>query len=287
MNENIAAQIEQYQKSGDLILRNEIVMNNMKLVRACAMSLRNMYIKYGDVDDVVNEGVLALMDAIDTFDPTKGAKFETYASLKIRGAIIDYIRRQDWVPRQVRKFTKSLDKANSSLYNLYNRAPTTKELADHMGMSEERLLKCMSESACTTTLSFEELLYEDNFDTESDDAPTDSRLMKDEMRKIIAEAIENLKEKERQVITLYYYKNMKYSDIAKALGITESRVCQINTKATLALKAALEPYFKGTQTSGKAKPDKTDKAAKSDKSDKAAQTDGEAETTVKTGGTEE
>ena len=245
MEYNTAERVAEYQQSGDIALRNEIVLRNMGLVRSCAMSLRNMYIKYGDVDDVVNEGVIALMDAIESYDPLKGAKFETYASLRIRGAIIDFIRKQDRVPRQVRKFARSLDKANSMLYNLYNRAPTTAELAKEMGMDEEKLLRCMSEVSCAVTLSFEELLYEDNFDEPAGPATTDRRLMRDELRRVIAQAVDELKEKARQVVTLYYYKNMKYSDIAKALGISESRVCQIHTKAVLALKAKLEPYIKG------------------------------------------
>lgn len=245
MEYNTAERIAEYQQSGDIALRNEIVLRNMGLVRSCAMSLRNMYIKYGDADDVVNEGVIALMDAIDTYDPLKGAKFETYASLRIRGAIIDFIRKQDRVPRQVRKFARSLDKANSMLYNLYNRAPTTAELSAQMGMDEDKLLKCMAEASCTVTLSFEELLYEDNFEEPAVPSQTDSRLMRNELMKMVADAVEDLKEKERQVITLYYYKNMKYSDIAKVLGVSESRVCQIHTKAALALKAKLEPYIRG------------------------------------------
>lgn len=245
MEYNTAERIAEYQQSGDIALRNEIVLRNMGLVRSCAMSLRNMYIKYGDADDVINEGVIALMDAIDTYDPLKGAKFETYASLRIRGAIIDFIRKQDWVPRQVRKFARSLDKANSMLYNLYNRAPTTAELAAQMGMDEDKLLRCMAEASCTVTLSFEELLYEDNFEEPAVPSQTDSRLMRNELRKMVADAVQDLKEKERQVVTLYYYKNMKYSDIAKALGVSESRVCQIHTKAALALKAKLEPYIRG------------------------------------------
>lgn len=242
--DNNAEQVAEYQQSGDIFLRNEIVLKNMGLVRACAMSLRNMYIKYGEVDDVINEGVLALMDVIETFDPAKGAKFETYATLKIRGAIVDYIRKQDWIPRQIRKFARDLDNANSLLYNLNNRPPTTEELAEYLGMPESKLLKNMADAACTVTLSFEDLLYEDNFDEASPAAPTDQRLLKEEMSDILAKAIDGLKEQERQVITLYYYKNMKYSDIAKVLGVSESRVCQINAKAVLSLKAALEPYVK-------------------------------------------
>ena len=242
---NFAEQIALYRESGDIALRNEIVLKNMGLVRACALSMRNMYIKFGEVDDVVNEGVLALMDAIETYDPTKGAKFETFASLKVRGAIIDYIRKQDWIPRNLRKFSRTLDKANSMLYNLNGRVPTTAELAEYLKMDENKLLKLMAECSCTLTLSFEELLYEDNINEPAAEAATDSELLREEMRQVIADAIGELKDREREVITLYYYKNFKYSDIAKALGVTEGRVCQIHSKAVLALKAKLEPYFKG------------------------------------------
>ncbi len=245
MDYNTAEQIAVYRQNGDIAIRNEIVLNNMGLVRACAMSMRNMYIKYGDVDDVVNEGVIALMDAIESYDESRGAKFETYASLKIRGAIIDYIRRQDWVPRNVRKFARALDKAYGLLYNLNGRAPTTEELAQHLGMDEQKLLRHMSESSCTITLSFEELLYEDNINEPQTADNGDAELLREEMRSVIAKAIDELRERERKVITLYYYKNMKYSDIAKALGVSEGRICQIHTKAVLELKTKLEPYFKG------------------------------------------
>lgn len=242
---NFAEQIALYRENGDIALRNEIVLKNMGLVRACALSMRNMYIKFGEVDDVVNEGVLALMDAIETYDATKGAKFETFASLKVRGAIIDYIRKQDWIPRNLRKFSRTLDKANSMLYNLNGRVPTTAELAEYLKMDENKLLKLMAECSCTLTLSFEELLYEDNInEPAAADAATDSELLREEMKQVIADAIGELKDREREVITLYYYKNFKYSDIAKALGVTEGRVCQIHSKAVLALKAKLEPYFK-------------------------------------------
>ncbi len=246
MDNKNEAMLDEYRMTKNEALRNEIVLKNLGLVRAVALSMRNMYIKFGEVDDVVNEGVIALIEAIESYDPDKGAKFETYASLKIRGAIIDYIRKQDWVPRNVRKFTRDLDNANSSLYNQYNRQPTTAELAEHLEMSEDKLLKSMAEASTAATLSFEELLYEDNFDQESTGAEAmDADILRDELKSMVIRAIEGLKEKEKQVITLYYYKNMKYSDIAKVIGVSESRVCQIHTQATLALKAALEPYIKG------------------------------------------
>ena len=244
---NNAERVALYQQNRDIALRNEIVLQNMGLVRTVALSMRNMYVKFGDVEDVVNEGVIALMDAIESYSPDRGAKFETYASIKIRGAIIDFLRKQDWIPRNVRKFAKALDKANSMLYNLNGRAPTNSELAEKMGMDEEKMLKMMAECSCTITLSFEELLYEDNIDEPSiKDSGLDRELLHSEMRKVVADAVNELAEKERQVITLYYYKNLKYSDIAKALGVSEGRVCQIHSKATLALKAKLGGYVKGS-----------------------------------------
>lgn len=245
---NNTEQVVLYQQNGDIVLRNEIVLKNMGLVRSCAMSMRNMYIKFCEPNDVINEGVLALMDAIESFDASKGAKFETYATLKIKGAVIDYIRKQDWIPRSIRKFSKDLDKANSMLYNLNGRVPSNAELAEHMGISEETLLKNMADCTGSIVLSFEELLYEDNIDEPSKDNPTDGALMQSEMKRIIAEAIDELKEKERKVIILYYYKNLKYSDIARILGVTEGRVCQIHTKAVLVLKAKLSAYFVGGES---------------------------------------
>ncbi len=251
MDNSTAALLQDYMYSRDEAVRNEIVLKNLGLVRSCALALRNTYVKFGDVDDVVNEGVIALMEAIETYDPERGAKFETYATLRIRGAIIDYVRSQDWVPRSVRKFARDLDNANSVLYNQYNRMPTNAELSEYLEMTEEKLLKCMAEASTTVTLSFEELLYEDNFENHPASAgeATDAGVLREECRRVIAQAIDSLKEKEKQVITLYYYKNMKYSDIAKTLGISESRVCQINTKATLTLKTLLEPYIKGGKQS--------------------------------------
>ena len=251
MDNSTAALLQDYMYSRDEAVRNEIVLKNLGLVRSCALALRNTYVKFGDVDNVVNEGVIALMEAIETYDPERGAKFETYATLRIRGAIIDYVRSQDWVPRSVRKFARDLDNANSVLYNQYNRMPTNAELSEYLEMTEEKLLKCMAEASTTVTLSFEELLYEDNFENHPASAgeATDAGVLREECRRVIAQAIDSLKEKEKQVITLYYYKNMKYSDIAKTLGISESRVCQINTKATLTLKTLLEPYIKGGKQS--------------------------------------
>lgn len=236
--------ISEYKRTGNINLRNDIVLRYLELVRLIAVSLRNIYSKYATSDDIINEGVIALMSAIDNFDPDKGVKFETYANIKVKGAIIDYVRKQDWVPRHVRHFGKELDTAYNELFGKLGRHPKNEELAEHMGVTKEKLNKSMAEAAGAITLSFEELLYEDNFDTVGGES-ADSRLYDEELKQVIAGAIEELNPKSRQVVTLYYYEKLKFSEIARVLGVSESRVCQIHSKSMLLLKHKLEEYMKG------------------------------------------
>lgn len=239
---NVVKYIEEYRETGNINLRNDIILRYLELVRLIAVSLRNVYSKYASTDDIVNEGVIALIGAIDTFDPEKNVKFETYANLKIKGAIIDYVRKQDWVPRQVRRFGKDMEAAYNQLYITLDRRPTNLEIAEFMGITKERLAKGMAEAAGSITLSFEELLYEDNFNVEGSDG-ADSELYKKELKTVIASAISQLKPKEQQVVTLYYYEKLKFSEIAQVLEVSESRVCQIHSKAMLILKHSLQEYM--------------------------------------------
>lgn len=239
--------LEKYKLTDDINVRNEIVLMNMDIVRIIACSMRNIYSGYAETDDIINEGVLALMAAIDGFDAEKGVKFETYAGIKIKGAVIDYMRRLDRVPRQIRKMSKQLEVKFAELNDLLGRAPTNAELAESMGLNENQLSKLMANTAGMITLSFEELLYEDNLDNSITGygETADTRLYEKEKKKVIADAVASLAERERMVVTMYYYEKMKYSDIAKVLGITQSRVCQIHSKAMLVLKSRLEAYIKG------------------------------------------
>lgn len=239
---DVVQSIQEYRATGNTNIRNDIVLRYLDVVRLIAVSLRNIYLKYASADDVINEGVLALMGAIETFDPERGVKFETYANLKIKGAIIDYVRRQDWVPRQVRHFGKELDSAYSELFSKLGRHPTNDEIAEHMGITKEKLMRGMADAAGAITLSFEELLYEDNFNVEGGKT-ADRRLYEQEQKKVIAQAIDELNPKAKQVVTLYYYEKLKFSEIGQVLGVSESRVCQIHSKAMLQLKHALTQYI--------------------------------------------
>ena len=242
--------IARYKETGDKSIRNEIVLIYGNLIKYAAVSTRNMYQKYADTEDIVNEAALALMAAIDSFDFERNVKFETYASMKMRGAIIDYIRKQDLIPRNVRRFSKELDSAFSQLYTTLDREPTTDELAEFLKLPKDKLLKYMADSASATSLSFEELLYEGDFDissTKDSDGVWDVEkdLYLKERNKLLARAIDDLKEQQRHVISLYYYERLKFSDIAKVLDVSESRVCQIHSKAMLKLKYNIEHYIKG------------------------------------------
>jgi RNA polymerase sigma factor for flagellar operon FliA len=233
-----------YRKTHDVTIRNEIVLLYMDTVRFSALALRNLYAKGFDVEDFVNEGVIALIKAVETFDSERGVKFETYATLKIRGAIIDYIRKQDWIPRPVRQFARELDTAFGVLYHRLDRQPTNTELAEYMGLTEEQFAKRLGDTAGANTLSFEELLYEDNFGTGNADY-ADRELYAREQKAVIAQAIAELKPQEQKVISLYYYEKLKLREIAEVLGVTEGRVSQIHSKCMLVLKAKLENYIRG------------------------------------------
>ncbi|MFA5657794.1 MAG: FliA/WhiG family RNA polymerase sigma factor [Oscillospiraceae bacterium] len=239
--------IEKYKESGDITFRNDIIMKYSGLVKHIAISTRNMYMKYAEIEDIVNEGIISLIAAVESFDFGRNVKFETYASLKIRGAIIDFVRKQDFIPRNVRHFSRELEAAYSNLYSRLKREPTNAELADELNISEEKLNKLMGEAASASTLSFEELLYENNLEQSeqsvSGEWEAEKGIFKRELYSVLADAIESLNEKERYVISMYYYEKLKFSDIGKIMGITESRVCQIHSKAVVKLKYNINEYL--------------------------------------------
>lgn len=243
---NISELFEKYSVSKDKAIRNEIVMRSMHIVRYAVISTRNMFRKFTSDDDVSNEAVLALMGAVDSFDTGKNVKFETYASIKVRGAIIDYIRKMDIVPRSVRKFAKEYDSAYAELYAELDREPTQDEVASKLNISVDKLQSSCARTAAAQTVSFEEMLF-DGFDVAAENEngcyEAELRLMMEERRTQLAEAIKCLKERERTVITLYYYEKLKYSEIAQVLEISESRVCQIHSKAVENLRKSLAEYL--------------------------------------------
>lgn len=228
--------------------RNEIVLQYINLVKKIAIRFKGSCKNFGQIDDMINQGVIALIDAVEKFDPELGNKFETYASLKIKGGIIDFIRKQDWVPRNQRTLSKELDEVYAELYAAYGTEPNKEQMAHKMGISIDNLEKVLQQRHNSIVLSFEEVVEEKMMAASSlivnqhqSDSP-DAGILYDELRSKLAEAIDHLNEKERLVISLYYYENLKLKEIAAILNITESRVSQIHSASIIKMKHKLSKY---------------------------------------------
>ena len=237
-----------YKKTGSVELRNEIVLQYTGLVKKIVLRFKGSYNNFGQLDDMVNQGMIALINAVEKFDPELGNKFETFASLKIRGSIIDFMRKQDWVPRSQRSLSKVLEDTFGELYVQNGREPTENEIADKMGISIENLQKILEQRHNSFVLSYEEAINEKMMEVSplitnqrKDESP-ESQILYEELKSKLGEAIDQLKEKERVVVSLYYYENLKLREIAEILGVTESRVSQIHSQAIIKMKTRLKNY---------------------------------------------
>jgi RNA polymerase sigma factor for flagellar operon FliA len=200
-----------------------------------------------DQADLVSYGIFGLIDAIEKFDLERGYKFETYAIARIKGAIIDELRSIDWVPRSVRTKARSLEKAYAKLEAQHHRTPSDAELADEMGISDAQLQTTFSQISFIGLVALDEMLGGERGSdsmTLGDTIPdaTDGPMAAyevEEMRQILAQAINDMPEREKIVLTLYYYEGLTLAEIGEVLGVTESRVCQIHTKSVIHLRSKL------------------------------------------------
>jgi RNA polymerase sigma factor for flagellar operon FliA len=200
--------------------------------------------------DLISYGLLGLIGAIERYEPEREIKFETFAVSRIKGAIIDELRSLDWVPRSVRARARDIEKAHTKLEHRLQRAPTEEELAKELGMSEEDLRNALLEIANSSVLALDDLWTVADpaggqislLDTIRDPNAIDPQAEIDaaELKDRLAEAIEALPDRERLVIALYYYENLTLREIGEVLGVTESRVSQLHTKAVLGLRSHLQ-----------------------------------------------
>jgi len=233
-----------YKESQDIELRNKIVILYSGLVKSIARRAASVSGNYVDIDDLVSFGMIGLIKAVEKFDPEKGVTFETYATYRVRGEIIDYMRRNDWVPRGVRKRAQAIEKAAEEFKSEAGREPTEEELSIKLGVKKSDIAQAMSECERINLISFEEVLQDASIKERnfiSEDTPEMS-LAKSELIEVLAEAIEELPERERLVITLYYYEELTLKEISSIMGVSESRVSQLHTRAVKKLKAALSKY---------------------------------------------
>jgi RNA polymerase sigma factor for flagellar operon FliA len=242
----------EYKEHGHPDARERLILNYSPLVKFVAGRVAAGLPQNIEQADLVSYGVFGLIDAIDKFDPERGFKFETYAISRIKGAIIDELRSIDWVPRSVRAKARSIERAYSKLENELRRSPDDKEVAAELEMTQEELDSTLSQISFTGLVALDEILGGAGGDKNGGgggtlgDTITDGRhdpveaFEVDEMKHLLADMINRMGDRERLVLTLYYYEALTLAEIGDVLGVTESRVCQIHTKAILQLRARLQ-----------------------------------------------
>ncbi len=236
----------EYSKTPSQALREKLILSYANLVKIVAGKL-SIYLGYAvEYDDLVSYGTFGLIDAIDKFDYGKGVKFETYASLRIRGAILDQIRKMDWLPRSVRQKQKQIDAAYSKIESEKGRPATDDEIARALEISTDELDRWQAQTKASGLVSLDEYMEEGseagisnviggNYEGYEPGAAMD----KEAMKATIVAALEELTDKEKQVILLYYYEEMTLKEISMVLDVSESRISQLHTKAIQKLRVKL------------------------------------------------
>jgi RNA polymerase sigma factor for flagellar operon FliA len=246
-NESRALWLE-YRRTQDKAIRDRLIVNYAPLVKYVAGRLGSGLPAHVDEGDLVSYGLLGLINAIDRFDPERDIKFETYAIARIRGSIIDELRALDWVPRSVRSRAREIERAIRELECKLGRAPNDEEIAAKVGLTADELEESLTDISRSSIAALDELWSTsgdgdqvsllDTLEDEGSAQPAEA-LDETEIREALAEAISRLPEREKLVVTLYYYEELTLREIGEVLGVTESRVSQLHTKAVLRLRSRL------------------------------------------------
>jgi RNA polymerase sigma factor for flagellar operon FliA len=243
-----------YRKTKDDAIRNRLIKQYLPLVKYVAGKLAVGMPQNVEFDDLVSYGVIGLFDAIEKFDPGKHVKFKTYAVTRVRGAIFDQLRQLDWVPRSVRQKSRELEETVRRLEAQMGRSATDEEIAREMGLNSREFEKLVMKISGTTVLSLNDVWYAgDDADRmsigDSIESPhsrnPDTIVEKQEMKRVIVEAIQDLPDKEKKVLVLYYYEDLTLKEIGAVLGVTESRISQLHTKAIMRLMGKLTNVKRG------------------------------------------
>lgn len=218
-----------------------LIEEYVKLVKIIAGRLYTTYGTNIEYDDLVSYGIFGLIDAIEKFDLSKQVKFETYAQIRIRGAIIDHLRSLDWVPRSARQKSRQLEDVYNRLENQLGRSASDLEIARELGISVKELQEIIMQTASFNVISLEEAIFEVHTlrNTDNEKQLPEELVCKQETYDTLKENIEQLPEREKQVISLYYYNNLTYKEIGQVLEISESRVSQLHSKAISRLRSKL------------------------------------------------
>ena len=241
---------KRYKDGGDDTARERLVVAYSPMVKFVAGRLGAGLPSHVEDADLISYGLVGLIGAIERFEPERGIKFETFAMTRIRGAIIDELRSLDWVPRSVRSRAREIETAQAKLEHELQRAPTEAELASKLNLTEAELQSALLEIANSSVYALDELWTVSDssgdqvslLDTIADESAADPQeaLASTEVKDLLTEAIGGLPEREQLVVALYYYENLTLREIGEVLGVTESRVSQLHTKAVMRLKSSLQ-----------------------------------------------
>lgn len=227
--------------------REELIMTYAPLVKFIAERMAIRMPSHISKDDLTSAGIIGLFDAIDNFDSSRGIKFETYAFYRIKGAILDEMRRLDWIPRSVRKEVQEIEAAITAIRVKLGRDPEDHEIALELGVSLESYFKMIDKAKGINLMSLDESVTGSS-DTavnkmkSKTPSPLDE-LNKNEVKRVIADALSKLSEKEQLVVSLYYFNELTLKEIARVMGLTESRISQVHSKAIITLRAKLKSYY--------------------------------------------
>jgi RNA polymerase sigma factor for flagellar operon FliA len=246
---NLETLWKEYKESGSKVAKDKLLVEYAHLVKYIASRLAVNLPSSVDRNDLTSAGILGLIKAVETFEPERGFKFETYAAHKIRGSILDELRALDWVPRSVRQKARDLQKTYAKLENELGRLPYDDEVCESLGISLKEFEDLLSDVAPATLISLEEAMPDRSSDSkelrviDTIEDPGSSNPLKElgfiEVKGILKDAIANLPEKEKLVVALYHYEELTLKEIGVVLDITESRVSQIHSKAILKLRSKL------------------------------------------------
>ncbi|MCR5606290.1 MAG: FliA/WhiG family RNA polymerase sigma factor [Treponema sp.] len=239
----------EYNKSRSAEIREQLILEYAPLVKLVAGRL-SMYLGFNvEYDDLVGYGIFGLIDAIDKFDLLKDVKFETYASLRIRGAILDQIRKMDWIPRTIRQRQKKIESAIREIERDTGHVATDSEIASKMDISEDEYLNWQNQMKVTGVVSLNEFMDQGADITEdvnnhgSGFTKPEDAIEKEELKKMLAESLELLTDKEKKVILFYYYEELTLKEISEVLEVSESRISQLHTKALQKMRNKLGDYL--------------------------------------------
>ncbi len=229
-------------------LRDQLIMDYAPLIRFVSQRIASRLPSNIDIDDLMSAGVIGLMDAIDKYDPSRDNKFKTYAEFRIRGAILDELRSQDWVPRSVRDKAKKIERAYQELEQKHGRAVSDTEVSESLGMSLDGYYGMVAKVKAVTLLSIDDMVGPGNHERRSllecleniGSKNPFTQIKSKGVRDLLMQNIEDLPEKQKLVLSLYYYEDLNLKEIGRILEVTESRVSQLHTQAVTRLRAKLK-----------------------------------------------